>query len=97
VYFFMHYLFFCFLSVYLQGVYGDPCDDGVYNQLPFADSRFVNNAINPAEGHPILSDRELTEGWYRAGEETIPTNPPPVYSCGTVFPIWFDGKYFLLA
>lgn len=87
---------FYFLSVFLYGVYSDPCDDGVYKQLPFADSRFVNNAINPAEGHPVVSDRELPVDWYRVGEETMPTNPPPLYSCGTIFPLWFDGEYSVL-
>lgn len=91
-----HIFFFFFLSVFLYGVYSDPCDDGVYKQLPFADNRFVNNAINPAEGHPVVSDRELPVDWYRVGEETMPTNPPPLYSCGTIFPLWFDGEYSVL-
>lgn len=74
----------------------DPCDETIYKQLPYEGNRILNNLINVANGDKILSDRELPKDWYRASEE-MPTTPPPLYSCGTIFPIWFDGehKYFM--
>ena len=82
-------LFLVFVS-YIQC---NPCDNAVYKQIPFAERRFVKNAIDPSFGDIPLSDRELSDNWYRAGDETMPTAPPPTYSCGTIYPLWFDGKY----
>lgn len=76
-------------------VRSDPCDETVYQQLPYEGNRIVKYMIDPSNGDKVLSDRELPEGWYRASEE-MPTNPPPLYSCGTVFPIWFDGEQMFL-
>lgn len=72
-------------------VKSDPCDKAVYKQLPYEGHRILNNMIDPSIGDKVLSDRELPEDWYRATEE-MPTTPPPFYSCGTIFPIWFDGE-----
>lgn len=72
-------------------VRSDPCDKTVYKQLPYEGSRILNNMIDPAKGDMVLSDRELPQDWYRATEE-IPTTPPPLYSCGTIFPIWLNGE-----
>ncbi|VDI28062.1 Hypothetical predicted protein [Mytilus galloprovincialis] len=35
-----------------------------------------------------------TEGWYKfSGNENILTKPPKPRQCGSLTPIWFDGKY----
>lgn len=69
----------------------DPCDETVYKQLPYEGNRILNNVIKPPSGHRVISDRELPHDWYRAGG-SMPTSPPPLYSCGTIFPIWLHGK-----
>ncbi|XP_069142163.1 von Willebrand factor D and EGF domain-containing protein-like [Argopecten irradians] len=65
----------------------DPCNN--YTALPFADLRFVHNMYNPAD--VPINDRYLTQAWYRAGEEDMPTSPPKLMSCGTKLPIWLNG------
>ena len=43
----------------------------------------------------VLSDDSLEENWYRFvsdnGDEMC-TYPPGVFSCGTYYPIWLNGK-----
>ena len=40
-----------------------------------------------------LCDRYLPFGWYRAGFHQIPTTPPQLASCGTLYPYWMSGEY----
>lgn len=80
-----------YYSVSLILVKCDPCDETVYKQLPYEGNRILNNVIKPPSGHRVISDRELPHDWYRAGG-SMPTSPPPLYSCGTIFPIWLHGK-----
>ena len=40
-----------------------------------------------------LCDRYLSFGWYRAGFHQIPTTPPELLSCGTLYPYWMSGEY----
>ncbi|XP_060071672.1 von Willebrand factor D and EGF domain-containing protein-like [Ylistrum balloti] len=65
----------------------NPCDQ--YMALPFADLRFVNNKLHPAD-IPV-DDLHLQEGWYRVGDEDMPTKQPEPMSCGTKIPLWLKG------
>ena len=45
---------------------------------------------------PYRSDQVLDAGWYKftgPNGNKMPTYAPDIYSCGTVFPIWMNGKH----
>ncbi|XP_062589917.1 uncharacterized protein LOC134251518, partial [Saccostrea cucullata] len=54
----------------------------------------LSNRSPKFEGDSVpLCDRYLTMRWYRAGtSHQIPTTPPTLFSCGTLYPYWMDGS-----
>ena len=68
----------------------DPCQDG--NHTVMYDVEWRNSAAATTLAH---CDRRLEEGWYRidskAGSD-MPTSCPQMNRCGTVYPVWLDGK-----
>lgn len=43
-----------------------------------------------------ISDHAIEEGWYRHSSrngDVMPTTPPGVKHCGTLYPIWLNGIY----
>ena len=74
---------FCF------SVLSDECTTS--NMLPHEGLRYVNNII--AEDYDRFQDIYLTEGWYRSCEMMPEEAPPDILRCGTLFPIWLNGKF----
>lgn len=63
----------------------DPCDTAVA----------LNNLQKRQPGYPMdatpLCDYSIKTGWYSVGSYTIPTTPPGLASCGTLYPYWTRG------
>ena len=75
----------CFVK--FSGNASDPCHD--YSELPRKDYRYHEFKVNDKT---YDHDYYLEEGWYRAGDLTIPDTPPPDFNrCGTSVPIWMQG------
>jgi hypothetical protein len=55
----------------------------------------TSNGLQELTVDTVLSDDSLEENWYRFvsdnGDEMC-TYPPGVFSCGTYYPIWLNGK-----
>ncbi|XP_048770271.2 von Willebrand factor D and EGF domain-containing protein-like isoform X2 [Ostrea edulis] len=77
----MEQLFVLFLCI-TQHVATDPCDTAVA----------LNNLQKRQPGYPMdatpLCDYSIKTGWYSVGSYTIPTTPPGLASCGTLYPYW---------
>lgn len=49
-----------------------------------------------ARGEKAICDNKLVPGWYRftnAEQAQIPTTKPGIHHCGTLAPIWIQGKH----
>ena len=66
---------------------GDPCTN--FTTLPDLTSRYLTNAVTS----DMIDDSSLPDGWYKAeGILMLREAPGDIYSCGTKYPIWLDGK-----
>ena len=81
-------LLFSMFNIVIQTT--DPCQDG--NHKVMNDVEWRNSAAANTLAH---CDRRLDRGWYRidskAGSD-MPTFCPQMNRCGTVFPVWLNGK-----
>lgn len=68
---------------------------------PCADYKVINDARRSptyvlARGEKAICDNKLVEGWYRfinAKQAQIPTIRPGRRHCGSLAPIWINGKH----
>ena len=74
----------------------DPCDESVYRELPRAEYR--GGACAYDDQKPTC-DAALYSDWYRAigvnGSLKMQDTPAELFTCGTKFPIWMNGRMFL--
>ena len=68
----------------------DPCGHANSTQLFEPYARFQNCPHN-SNG---LCDRYITPQWYRV-DDIILTQCPQLLSCGTLYPVWMNGKYLI--
>ena len=74
-------------------VSADPCT--LYTTL---DRQYKRSARYVADGtadNPYLCDLHMEEGWYYfdGGQgDNMSTYAPPINSCGTMYPVWLNGK-----
>jgi hypothetical protein len=54
--------------------------------------RYVSYQCDNKNGEEDICDKYLPDGgkWYRT-EIDMPVSPPDIFSCGTTYPIWFNG------
>ena len=75
----------------IQGL--DPCLDGNHRNLTNSESRSTDYTV--PEGQTACCDRRMDEAWYRVISQNggdMPTSCAAVNSCGTLYPIWMNGK-----
>lgn len=64
----------------------DPCDTAVaLNDLPKRQPGYTMDATP-------LCDYTIQNQWYSVGYHSIPTIPPALTSCGTLYPYWTPGR-----
>ena len=82
-----------------------PCHN--HQVVPSSFERTVDHILQPGEyetcdssyyyhyGYPGYSNGEISSSdWYRfENYENVLTRPPEQLSCGSLYPIWFDGMY----
>ena len=72
---------------------GDPCLSSHHTVLN--DMEFRSTGYKMAPDEVARCDRRLAAGWYRmrskAGED-MPTTCPTKGACGTLYPVWMNGK-----
>lgn len=63
----------------------------MYKELGDLAKRNPNNIQDPV---PIC-DRYLAKHWYAAVNHKMPTTAPDLGACGTMYPYWLDGDYYM--
>ncbi|XP_062580059.1 oncoprotein-induced transcript 3 protein-like [Saccostrea cucullata] len=87
VFFLFH--FFLFFTIVIKSNQEDPCSDKVYKEIPDLARRKPSYFMDSAP----LCDYDLTYGWYRGEYSQMPTSPPSLANCGTLYPFWLNGKH----
>ena len=76
----------------------DPCSEDIYKTLPRAAYR---GGACPYNRDKQTCDAALITGWYRAmvnGKNLkMQESPASLSSCGTKWPLWMNGKVFILS
>lgn len=77
------------------------CGNFVSGQMECTHYVLQSNQYKRSSGYQMtgtdvaISDNFLFEGWYRfqsgAGNDMV-TSAPPIAMCGTLYPVWLDGK-----
>lgn len=66
----------------------DPCSVGNHQELGDLLKRSTSFVVDSVP----LCDRYLTPGWYSAPTFLMPTSPPTLGKCGTLYPFYMNGK-----
>lgn len=78
--------------VFFSLKFKDPCSS--YSLIFGQYQRSSNYTIQSTD--IAFSDNFLSEGWYRfnsrAGNDIV-TWAPSIYQCGTIYPVWMQGKH----
>ncbi|CAC5411168.1 unnamed protein product [Mytilus coruscus] len=65
-----------------------------YAEIKNEDKR-SKDYITDFSSDQVINDTYLNEGWYRiisANGDKMPSSPPGTMHCGTIYPIWLNGK-----
>ena len=96
------YLLIClFLLLFIHSILFTAASDGLNACYEYTDlTSWWRSAVYPNDDweHEDICDRHLVEGWYRAVSGAggdMPTVSPGFNHCGTVYPIWLNGKLSL--
>lgn len=94
--YFLNHLLLCLLFIFIFKGEDDPCDNGNFKFLHTPGLRGGACKLQPTK---IICDLYISDGWYKVLHEDD-QNPRTMLEgrvsaeyCGTVSPIWLNGKF----
>lgn len=83
----------CLVTLNTIPIIVDPCGQADSSNLFEPMARYENCSYDTNSAN--LCDRYISPQWYRV-DDTMLTHCPSLLSCGTLYPVWLNGRLFLL-